>query len=484
MLPRTLSFAAFAACLIAAPAFSDDKDYKQNALCVDGKDQICATLPADLTGLKVILGYNPSTNPADKPGDSVTQINFDYFAWQMFVALNWPADANGQPSDQHGIGQAPEAPRMWESYKTPAQVFPGNAAPGTCGEGGGRLVLNQTSKLTTNSFIEPFTPYPLIDSAGNFVVYDIRMNDVEADYIASNGLQTKEGQQAFGKAWDLPRGKGSSPGAIELKTAWRVFADPKDAKAFFSVPGRVEVDAKNSATGQPLCLDVTLGLVGMHIMQKISTPAQFSDYWVWATFEHASNAPLAGGATPSGVNAHALNPPEKPLASCPAPATARGTWSFYDSRCTDNGKSCEVNAPPAKPKGGSYLWSGQPPYAEAYLKDGKYGTQVTRCWRVYETANQVSDQFQQALDGSVWANYRLIGAQWAQGASEGAPSIAPYAAPFYLTNTTLETYLQINEIGIKPNLGKAPGSCIACHNFATDSAGNNANFSFLAGYAQ
>ena len=482
MFQRSLSGALLIALVSATTAASDEKDYKQNALCVDGSDRLCSTLPADLTGLKVVLGYNPNTN-AGQPGDAVTQINFDYFAWQMFVALNWPADGSGNPS-KTPIGQAPDAPRVWESYKTPAEVFPGNTAPGTCGDGGGRLTLNQTSKLTTNSFIEPFTPYPLIDSAGNFVVYDIRMNDVEANYITSNGLQTKKGQQAFGKAWDLPRGKGSSPGAIELKTAWRVFADAKAAKGFFSIPGRVEVAAANSASGQPLCLDVTLGLVGMHIMQKITTPAQFSDYWVWATFEHASNAPLAKGATPSGINADALSPPEKPLASCPVPGTARGTWSFFDARCTDNGKSCMPNDPPAKPASGNYLWQSKPPFAASYLKDGKFGTQAVRCWRVYETANQVSDQFQTALEGSAWANYRLIGAQWAQGASEGAPSIAPYSAPFYLTNTTLETYLQINEIGIKPHLGNAPGSCIACHDFATDSAGNNSNFSFLAGYAQ
>ena len=481
MFRRPISGAALAALLTTTPALADDKDYKQNALCVNGNDKICSTLPADLTGLTVTLGYNPNTNPS-KPGNAVTQINFDYFAWQMFIALNWPADAGGKPAKQM-IGQDPTAPRVWESYKTPAQVYPGNAAPSTCNKGG-RLVLSQTSKLTTNSFIEPFTPYPLIDSAGNFVVYDIRMNDVEADYIVQNGLQTKQGQQKFAQAWNFPKGKGSNPGALEMKTAWRVFSDPKAAKGFFTVPGVVEVAAENSATGQPLCLEVTLGLVGMHIMQKISTPSDFSDYWVWGTFEHVANAPLAANATPSGVNGNAVSPPEKPLASCPIPGKARGTWSFFDARCTKNGQSCEANEPPAKPKGGQYLWSATAPYAQEYLTDQKYGTQAVRCWRVYETANQVTDQFQTALGDTVWKNYRLIGAQWAQGASEGTPSIAPYSAPFYLTNTTLETYLQINEIGIKPHLGGAPGSCIACHNMAKDAAGNVSDFSFLSGYAQ
>ena len=463
------------------------QDYKQNALCVDGTSKLCSTLPVDLPDLKVRLGYNPDTNAAE-PGDYVAQINFDYFAWQMFVALNWPADSQGQPSTTSTITSDTTSPRVWEYYKTVSDVYGGNDAPAKCDQGSNRLLVTKTSKISINSFIEPFTSWPLIDSAGNFVVYDIRLNETEANYILGGNskgvdLSTKSGQEKFDQAWDFPTGQApDKPGALEIKTAWRVFPKGADASGFFTLPGMIEVDASNSATGESLCLDVTLGLIGMHIMQKISNPEKFSDYWVWATFEHKFNAPNAEGATPSQVNNQATASGIDPLGSCPRPNISSGSWSFFNSNCTTL-DTCKPNLPPAKSTD-HYLWQTEAPFAKSYLIDGVYGTQVTRCWAIYETALNVTKKFQTVMGTSLWTNYLLVGAQWAQNGSEGAPSIVPFSAPYYLTNTTLETYLQINEIGLKPHLGPAPGSCIACHNMATDTAKNPSDFSFLSGYAK
>ncbi len=464
------------------------QDYKQNAICVDGTSNLCSTLPTDLKDLEVIRGYNPNTN-SSKPGNNVSQINFDYFAWQMFVALNWPADGNGNPSTSSTISGDITSPRVWEFYKSVTDVYGDNGAPSQCDPGTSRLQLTRTSKIFSNSFIEPFTSWPLIDSAGNFVVYDIRLNDVEANYILGGNskgldLSTKKGQEQFAQSWDFPAGLGSNPGAIELKTAWRVFPNETESKGFFTLPGVIEVGPGNSASGESLCLDVTLGLVGMHIMQKISNPAQFSEFWVWATFEHKSNAPDAAGATPSQINNQAVTSGIDPVTSCPIPSDSSGNWSFFNAKCTNNGHACEPNQSPPQPANKQYLWQSTAPYAKTYLTDGLYGTQVTRCWAIYETAKTVTEQFKSALGTSIWANYELIGAQWAQKYSEGAPSITPYSAPFYLTNTTLETYLQIDKISLESHPGESPGSCIACHNMATDTAGNNSNFSFLSGYAK
>ena len=64
--------------------------------------------------------------------------------------------------------------------------------------------------------------------------------------------------------------------------------------------------------------------------------------------------------------------------------------------------------------------------------------------------------------------------------------LKPFPAPIYLVNSTLETYLQ-NKPVIDPHTGEpnqnASGSCIICHDTATDSAGNKSDFSFLGGYA-
>ncbi|MEO0374215.1 MAG: hypothetical protein AAF329_06200 [Cyanobacteria bacterium P01_A01_bin.17] len=59
---------------------------------------------------------------------------FNEAAWRVFVTLNWPVDCKtGKPlSDDtnYGFGKHPAAPRIWEFYRTPEEVFlPGGAPP-------------------------------------------------------------------------------------------------------------------------------------------------------------------------------------------------------------------------------------------------------------------------------------------------------------------------------------------------------------------
>lgn len=458
--------------------------YKQDHLCVDGTDQLCSILPADLDGLQIgVQGYTPSTDRRD--ADQAQQINFDYFGWQSFVALNAPADATGQPKGV--IGSDPKAPRVWESFSGIDDVFPGSTmVPDIC-ETNGRMALSQTSKVTTSSFIQPMTPYPLIDVAGNFVLYDVRVNDAVTGYLKDNDLTTKAGQQAFadaGGTWDFPRGKDGVVGAIELKTSWRVLEDGENPLGYFTLPVTIVVRAQDSASGDPLCLDEVAGLTGMHIMQKVATPEEFADFWIWASFEHLSNAPLAKGAPISQMDNQSTLEGREPAASCPVPDNAAGNYGFFDAACTDGGKTCAPNAPPV---GKAFKWQPDMPYGAEYLFDGTYGTQVVRCWDLYETGQEVNTLFQTALAGTIWENYGLIGVQWANDHGDYyAEKMTPFAAPIYMVNSTLETYLQINPVlDVHGELNRGtPSSCINCHDMATDAVGNHSNFSFLPGKAE
>ncbi|MEZ5714123.1 MAG: hypothetical protein R3D85_02445 [Paracoccaceae bacterium] len=126
------------------------------------------------------------------------------------------------------------------------------------------------------------------------------------------------------------------------------------------------------------------------------------------------------------------------------------------------------------------------PYAGQYLHDGRFGTQVTRCWALYDTGAEVNAAFQAALAGSVWSHYGLIGVQWANDHGDYyAEKMRPFAAPIYLVNSTMETYLQINPV-LDPHgdpSTQKPSSCIMCHNLGRDTAGTKSDFSFLGGYA-
>ena len=481
---RHLIPAVLAGLTLCAPAAY--ADYKQDALCVTGAAELCAELPSDMPDLDVPLGYTPTTNIDE--GDGVQQQNFDYFGWQSFIALNWPVDASGAPLGS--ILDDMNAPRVWESYLGIEEVFPqadlvADDAEAACTPKG-RMVLAQTSKLTSSSFIEPFTPSPLIDVDGNFVMYDIRINPTEVTYLRENGLTTAAGQKAFGTAWDLPRGVTGTPGAMELKTAWRVLRDDSNPMGYFTLPATLMIGAENSANGKPLCLEVTVGLVGMHIMHKITNPSAFSDNWVWATFEHLRNAPDATGAAPSQKNAAAKvsgNEPYPPVASCPVPQSAGSDWAFFDAKCEDVDGLCSPNIGLELR---NYLWEPDMPFAEKYLTQSGSGTQVTRCWEVYESARNVDKVFQDALAGSVWANYQLIGVQWANGGLDHPDPLRPFPAPIYMVNSTLETFLQdvpvVHPDGTLNRGGSS--SCINCHDIAKDKAGNRSDFSFLGGYAE
>ncbi len=100
--------AAIFACtrLSQAPAPTTDPPIA-NCFCGDTIhcQQFCSQLPIDVTE-KFNPGYDGALTPTFQPP-------FDVFSWQTFIALNWPADAKGNPM-KCSIGDSLQAPRVWE----------------------------------------------------------------------------------------------------------------------------------------------------------------------------------------------------------------------------------------------------------------------------------------------------------------------------------------------------------------------------------
>src|SRR6218665_95957 len=338
---------------------------------------------------------------------------FDIFSWESFIALNWPADSTGQPL-QGNFSDQPAMNRVWEYYEDPSQVFltleyqlPFGGPKKNSGVTKGFYQFAKASDELTGipSSIREATGQPLIDKNLNFALYEVKMNPDEVHYIQSNKLNTVEGQQ--GKTINFPSGTADSVGTIEIKATWKIMTGDDDTTKFYCRRARIFVPASESATGQPLYLTETVGLVAMHILHKTTN----FPFWIWTTFEHIANAPQQGH-----VN-NAVN------------------YSFYNPACT----GCTPNTPPPA---GPYLWAATKPYAKAYATNQQYGTQVMRTDTVYGPTDKVNATWQAALQtaGSVFANYRLIGSQWSR-ASDTFPSDT-IAAPVSLDNTTLETYIQ------------------------------------------
>ena len=397
-------------------------------------DTPCSQLPLDVR--EPVLGdYNTNELHFDNPRtvDSSQQTPLDVFSWQTFVALSWPADGNGKPTGSI-FDTSQKQRRVWEHYADPAEVF---------GDTQTNLTLHlKQSKENSQKFFYMFSkaPHslvhpshigdfteadgnPLIDRNGNFAVYEIKINQVEQNFITTNKLTSVEGIFAFNHSgFTLPKGDSATmnDGAIEIKASWRILTDTDNASLFYCRTADIFIDSLHNNSKKTLVIrNVKVGLTGMHIIRN--TSAQASNVLIWSTFEHVDNAPSSA-------------------------ATAGTTkWSFYNAGCT----SCTPNTPPIGGKNQLFIWDTLPPYAKFYTTGG-YGTQVIRTNPVFRFTDTVNSNWQAKLKNTVWANYRLIGTQW-QVNTYGVPN-NPF--PRSLTNTTMETYMQ-------------DSSCITCHGGAT-----------------
>lgn len=392
---------------------------------------------------------------------------FDMYSWQSFIGLMWPT-AGGRTLEP--TLTAPGTPR-WEYWKESFQVFqaegkppapwgtPRSAAP-VCknvpNADGARTVLYRTNKLVNMSgnrtvadeLDQAFT-YPLVDQGGDLVRYEVLLNQDEFDYLVDNQLYNINGQINFsrsGSQVNFPRGDNAShtTGAMELKLAWKVLrgTDPE---------GRYYTREALVAMPDGTCHEATVGLVGMHVSHK----TQENKQWVWATFEHVDNV--------------ATNQLETVQLRNGQRGMLRPTFSNPDC------PTCPVNVLPAVRPDGT-----QPP------------TQVTRPVPIEKSTQELNRQVQGLLGemGSVLRFYELVGTQWptdeaAQPASpsqfdttadptyeqiDNKPGGKPH--PVYLTNTTMETYLQKGNQAAQLQIQGFPfnetpsfgtESCMGCH---------------------
>lgn len=503
-------FVAAAVVVLHRPA-AQSQYVPQAQLCADGSNALCSKLPAYIGPdpmLKGGFGYSGLFGPLPTSKENDVQTPFDNMGWQMFVALNWAANAVNQPPAQ---GLTQPGARVFQNYRKVSALFGNSPKRAGCtqalalptfyigSDGKGNPAPNN------EEYFQASTNLPLIDINGNWTIFERRVNDVEAQYLlAPNGqksqtLTTIPGQTNFIKS--NPGGaqftaSATTPigtsGSIEIKTAWRIIDrnagdDPSryyTQLAFVAVPG----DLVNG--GRQFCNSVTLGLVGMHIIQRNPVDPnnpKLLPQWIWATFEHVDNAPMA--QSPCNVaNGCGTNPStnwiNQPSCGAAVPSTSV-RYSYYKQNASVSG----TNIRPASTGSGptKFPWNPKPPYANGNTTAASAMPQATRCFSLYPTTAQLNTQWQNALAAfnTPLQYYILVGTQWGGDVEprEGNP-LPDNAVPAMLSNMTLETYIQNYT---KSTDDGGPGSCVGCHNFATLSVGKpapTADFSFLPGLAQ
>jgi len=406
----------------------------------------------------VLSGEVPSEvplPPAEIEDDPVlSRPFFDTFSWQSFIALSWPAD----PANR-GVPLEPDSPALfrasnttggdsaaivWETYREGFELFPndGSVPPEwnstepsqtPAGPNGGRVLAMVTKGGLLDEVNEAFGG-PLIDQNRNYVRYEVRVNRIEYDQVRNNVWYDKDTvDAAIAQTVQEQIDAGISPqqgiefdvNSLELKGAWRELTDDDDPDRYYSVEALIANEDGDYVTA-------TMGLVGLHIMQKTEIFPQ----WIWSTFEHVDNV---SGSHPSFNNGTDI----------PASIEVDGVPQGYDRE-------------PA------VLGDTFPP-SESADRDP---VQVTRALPIPSTPDDPSGystqalnvRYQELLAGTVWENYELIATQWPLNPSESSPydpgfvpddDYAPVLAgdpfPQFVANVSMETYFQTDN------------SCMQCH---------------------
>jgi hypothetical protein len=421
-----------------------------------------------------VTGNIPWAVPLPSQINNPTQIrpNFDYFSWESFIALNWPAatGARGAPDQPNNpsvfLSAASGTPVVWGTYKDSFDLFgqgtqrpyawdaPDGPAPPCSNSKSGQKTLIFTSKGNTPLMqTKQAFSFPLIDQRGNSVYYDIRYDQAEYNFIRGRdsdptswlyllkNLAPKENAQ-FGVQMPMTTTTPTNTlGSIMVKAAWRIKTAKDDTSRFYTTAAQIY----NPST--KTCAPATVLLVGLHIAHKIDP---FTE-WVWSTFEQVDNVP-----------------PDSDISPPPAPPS--NGYSFNNG--TGN---------PQTPNGYSYRPPVTPtpcPSPGDPSKPCPLPVQVTRVNPIPNTPTGASTRdfntyYQQLLKGTVWQYYELVVTQWPfnPGIGTGNPFMLMQNGGVYpqnagsafpvngVVNTTMETYFQTQNDAA----GAGGNSCMSCH---------------------
>lgn len=419
----------------------------------------CNITPPDAPITSALLGSGlPCAVTVIKP---ITLPNlqhaFDFHSWLVWLALNAPAGGG-----VIGSGSAPggDAATVWEGWRNVADLMlPGGAEPPPWGAPPGippacealnagakghhvLRMVGKTPDLLTD-FDQPFDTGPLIDQAGNYVRYELLVNQPMFEFIVQNKLYSKVGQQAFTQPITFPEGQvvkdtNGTIGAIMVKAAWKPIDGDDQATTFHTTEALVYTPPSENPKIEESCTLSKVALVGLHVVQKTTAEPQ----WVWSTFEHVANAPDQASVDAKQLAAH---------------------YNFYDPSC--KAAACPPNQPPPRP------WD---PNVQPF-PDG-FHSQITRVTPVTSEVAELNAAFQALLPNTVWQHYQLVSTQWPTDATSATdPNGVP--APVFLANTTMETYVQ----GTVP---QSSSSCMGCHGNAATTTGADADFTFVLERAQ
>lgn len=356
---------------------------------------------------------------------------FDDYSWRTFIALVWPA-ATGQrgiPDQMKSVGGA--GPRVFETYKALWEVFhPDGSAPSTWDQldsasanpcnttpQWGDLILASFSKFSdfgqagVGTLVGPLVAQPVTNPS--YVRYMTAFNKVEFEHILNPDTNNPPRPLYLRKNLDTANPVIFPNGSIDVKSAWIDMRATAHPERYYTRSAL----ALNPETGK--CERITVGLVGLHIVQKTQSRPQ----WIWSTFEQVDNVPPL---EPSGSGKFAFND------GTGSPMPARNPYSVSP-----------LPLPTPKP------------------------FNVVRVNPIHVSTKNTNQGYRAALKGTVWENYQLVMTQWPlipdRPDLPGTPDKkfpGTVGSTTAFANSTMETF---HQTAIRDG-------CMNCHNFTKASS--------------
>lgn len=250
--------------------------------------------------------------PWEEPQDTAVALTeSDRYAWQLFVAVNWPADIPHKVADAEQLFGA-EGPVVWETWRNVRNAAPDTAFPPGGSDPGSWL----TPSIPLARNVEHFdtTPLQLVARARMLAatgqplpafdlvpaeesINETRMNKTTYEFVRQHELYNIEGQEAL-----VARGVDTSEfplNAKEVKAQWREIAAADKSRYHWT-------EVRTSASEMKI-----YGLTALHITTK-DLPN-----WFWATFEHIDNKLAEADGGRAGNEGWLL--PSRDRFACPTP---------------------------------------------------------------------------------------------------------------------------------------------------------------------
>lgn len=419
--------------------------------------------------------------PTDLPGTpNLSQAAA--FAWQEFIALNWPAVPQaGKPgqrdqADPRQLFGSPtySGPLTWQTFRGKVEIFNastpgGNAPPGykpsapsygydalpqyaysipipayASPSPGGAPWIN----LDENDEIGVNRMYAGVSASAGFpapqILFGAKANRAEYTYVAANQwfLKSKVAPVQQATAAYLAANKASPPAgsstyvslpnnSIEIKMAFRPLTQAEASSGRFHQQ-RVRYYRLN-ALGKPAYVDTTMGLVALHIIQKTAS----RPYFVYATFAQGDNLLTADGKPVEDVNGRELPMPSPTPPPFDQNVTAQNSTPTTpevlapsNAGSTPGARLYVVNEDPRLPQGTIALNRRKHRIPDAVIAVNAAAHQAIQ---TYNTSNRIPS--------SPWLYYKLVNVQY-----------LPYDKPAGITYTGAPggpdpaTYYQANEV--------------------------------------